>query len=64
MDRRWDCLTPLPRGDQGPEQRAPSTLQKLDLSLGSVVLCHSQFIPRIGAGLEQLQSVLWRSDLC
>lgn len=64
MDRHWDRLAPLPRGDQGSEQRASSSLQKLDSSLGSVVLCHPQFIPRIGARLEQLQSVLQRRDLC
>ena len=64
MDRHWNRLAPLPRGDQGSEQRASSTLQKLDLSLGSVVLCHPQFLPCIGAGLEQLQSVLQRRDLC
>ena len=58
MDRHWDRLASLSRGDQGSKQRASSTLQKLDLSLGSVVLCHPQFIPRIGAGLEQLQPVL------
>lgn len=39
MDRHRGRLAPLPRGHQGPEQRAPTPLQKLDLPLGSLVLC-------------------------
>ena len=64
VDRHWSRLAPLPRGHQGSEQTASTSLQKLDLSLGSVVLCYPQFFPGTGARLEQLQSVLQRRDLC
>ena len=64
MDRHRDRLAPLPRGHQGSEQTAFTPFQKLDLSLGSLVLCYPQFVPRASAGLEQLQSVLQRSDFC
>ena len=58
MDRHRDRLAPLPRGHQGSEQTAPTPLQKLDLSLGSMVLCHTQLVPCAGARLELLQSIL------
>ena len=64
MDRHRGRLAPLPRGHQGSEQTAFTPLQKLDLSLGSMVLCYSQFLPRASARLEQLQSVLQRGNFC
>lgn len=64
MDRHRDRLAPLSRGHQGSEQTAFTPFQKLDLSLGSMVFCHPQFIPCSGARLEQLQSVLQRGDFC
>ena len=64
MDRHWNRFPPLPRGHQGSEQTASTPLQKLDPSLGSVVLRHLKFLPRAGARLEQLQSVLQSRDLC
>lgn len=64
MDRHWSRFAPLPRGHQGSKQTASTPFQKLDLSLGSVVLRHFEFLPRTGARVEQLQSVLQRRDLC
>ena len=64
MDRHRGRLAPLPRRYQSSEQRAFTPVQKLDISLGSVVLRHPQFVPSLGARLEQLQSVLQRRDLC
>ena len=63
MDRHWGCLTPLPRCHQGSEQTTSTSLQKLDIPLGSMVFCASQLFPSAGARLEQLQSVIQCRDL-
>lgn len=64
MDCHWSRVAPLPRSHQGSKQRASTPLQKLDISLGPVVLCRPQLVPRVGTRLEQLQSVLQRGVLC
>ena len=54
MDRNRDCLAPLSGGHESPEQRASTSLQELDLSMGTMVFGHPQFISCAGARMEQL----------
>ena len=63
MDRHWYSLAPLPRCHQRSEQTASTSLQELDISLGSMVFCPPQLFPSAGTRLEQLQSFLQCRDL-
>lgn len=64
LDRHRSRIAPLPCRDQGTGQRASSSLQELDLPVGTLVLRHPEFVPCAGTRMEQLQPIFQGRDFC
>lgn len=57
-------LPTIPGRSKTPRERTPSSLQELDISLGTMDLCYSEYLHYLGSRMELVQSEIRGGGFC